>query len=128
MEQIDAQNITIDWINLNSSLNMIIVLLKNKDKKPQVKNGDKVCLLGSYILRYSLMNSSTWDGQIRAFEELGYEILVLDIIDNSFDYILKRIIDFEPNLLWVAGFRGLLFLLINQITLKLSFSLFLKNP
>ena len=112
-EKIDENNFVIDWINLSSSLKMIQILLKNQYENPQTKNNIKVCLLGSYTLRYSLLNNATWDGQIRAFEKLGYNTLVLDIKDNSFNYILKRIIDFKPDILWTtgSGFRGFYFLI-----------------
>lgn len=110
MRKLDENNFVIKWINLSSSLKMIQVLAENQYENPSIKNDTKVCLLGYYTLRYSFLNSPTWDGQIRALEKLGYESLILDILDNSYQYIFKRIIDFEPDILWVAGRKTLDFL------------------
>ncbi len=100
---LDEFNFTIDWINLNSSFKMIQVLIRNQFENPIKKNGIKVCLIGNYTLRYSHLNSSWWDGQVRGFEKLGYETLVLDVKDNSFNYLMKSIKIFKPDILWIAG-------------------------
>lgn len=100
---LDELNFTIEWINLSSSLKMIQVLIRNQFENPIEKNGIKVCLIGNYTLRYSHLNSSWWDGQVRGFEKLGYETLVLDVKDNSFNYLMKSIKIYKPDILWIAG-------------------------
>jgi len=100
---LDEENFNIEWINLNSSFKMIQILLSNQFENPIEKKATKVCLLGNYTLRYTHLNSSWWDGQVRAFEKLGYELLILDIKDHSFNYLLKSIRLFNPDFLWTAG-------------------------
>jgi len=100
---LDEENFSIKWINLNSSFKMIQILLLNQFENPVEKKATKVCLLGNYTLRYTHLNSSWWDGQVRAFEKLGYDLLILDIKDHSFNYLLKSIRLFNPDIFWIAG-------------------------
>ena len=100
---LDKENFSIEWINLNSSFKMLQILLLNQFENPIEKKATKVCLLGNYTLRYTHLNSSWWDGQVRAFEKLGYDLLILDIKDHSFNYLLKSIRLFNPDILWIAG-------------------------
>lgn len=100
---LDNINIAIEWETLNSTLQMIQVLLENRNEFPLERNGIKICLLGNYCLRYSHLTHSDWDGQIRAFDKLGYETLTLDMKDNSYEFVLKRIKDFKPDILWTGG-------------------------
>ncbi len=100
---LDKENFSIEWINLNSSFKMLQILLLNQFENPIEKKATKVCLLGNYTLRYTHLNSSWWDGQVRAFEKLGYDLLILDIKDHSFNYLLKSIKLFNPDILWIAG-------------------------
>jgi len=108
---LDENNFKIKWINLSSTLSMIQVLFENLYENPIIKNDPKICLLGNYTLRYTHLNSSWWDGQVRAFNKLGYNQLILDIKDNSFNYIFKCIKDFKPELLWIGGKRVIDFLI-----------------
>jgi len=100
---LDKENFSIEWVNLNSSFKMIQILFLNQFESPTEKTGIKVCLLGNYTLRYTHLNSTWWDGQVRAFEKLGYDLLILDIKDHSFNYLLKSIRQFNPDILWIAG-------------------------
>ena len=100
---LDKENFSIEWINLNSSFKMIQILLLNQFENPVEKKATKVCLLGNYTLRYTHLNSSWWDGQVRAFEKLGYDLLILDIKDHSSNYLLKSIKLFNPDILWIAS-------------------------
>ena len=100
---LDKENFSIEWINLNSSFKMIQISFLNQFESPVEKKATKVCLLGNYTLRYTHLNSSWWDGQVRAFEKLGYDLLILDIKDHSFNYLLKSIRLFNPDILWIAG-------------------------
>lgn len=116
---LDEINIEIKWINLSTSLKMIQILLKNKDSYQLNKNSTKVILLGNYSLRYTYLNNARWDSQARAFEKLGYNLQIIDFSENSFDYILKRIKLFNPNILWIGGKTGGDFLK--------TFAMFFKN-
>ena len=100
---LDKENFSIEWINLSSSFKMIQILLLNQFENPVEIKVTKVCLLGNYTLRYTHLNSSWWDGQVRAFKKLGYDLLILDIKDHSFNYLLKSIRLFNPDILWIAG-------------------------
>ena len=82
---------------------MIQILIFNQFESPVEKKGTKICLMGNYTLRYTHLNSTWWDGQVRAFEKLGYDLLILDIKDHSFNYLLKSIKLFNPDILWIAG-------------------------
>jgi len=117
---LDKENFSIEWISLNSSLKMIQILLLNQFENPAEKKATKVCLLGNYTLRYTHLNSSWWDGQVRAFEKLGYDLLILDIKDHSFNYLLKSIRLFNPDILWTAGKISISFLKENAEYFKSS--------
>jgi hypothetical protein len=100
---LDEFNFTIKWINLSSSFKLIQILILNQFENPIKKKKEKICLLGNYALRYTHLNSSWWDGQVRGFEKLGYKTLVLDVKDNSFSYLMKSIKIYKPDILWIAG-------------------------
>lgn len=103
LQYIDDSNLLLEWITLSSSFKMIQILIKNQNYFPIQKIDKKIVLLGNYTLRYSYLINARWDAQARAFERLGYDILILDIKDNSFHYILKRIKLFKPDILWTGG-------------------------
>jgi len=100
---LDEYNFPIEWINLSSTFKLIQVLVRNDFEKPLNFNGIKVCLMGNYSLRYTHLNNIFWDGQARAFEKLGYETLVLDVKDYSFNYLISALKRFKPDYLWIAG-------------------------
>jgi len=100
---LDENNMVFNWINLSSTFRMIQVSIKNQQNFPLNKNGKKILLLGVYSLRYTFLNNARWDSQARAFEKLGYNILILDIKENSFSYLIKCIKLYEPDILWIAG-------------------------
>lgn len=99
----DENNFPIEWINLSSTFKLIQILIKNDFEKPQESNGIKICLMGNYSLRYTHINNVFWDGQARAFEKLGYETLILDVKDYSYNYLISALKRFNPDFLWIAG-------------------------
>lgn len=103
LKYIDNSNLLLKEITLSSSFKMIQILIKNQDYLPTKKIEKKIVLLGNYALRYTYLINARWDTQARAFERLGYNILILDIKDNSFNFILKRIKLFNPDILWTGG-------------------------
>jgi ubiquinone/menaquinone biosynthesis C-methylase UbiE len=110
---LDEYNFTFDWINLSSSFKMIQVLIKNDNNYPLKKKKKKIFLLGVYTLRYPYLNDVIWDSQVRALEKLGYDLLIFDIKDHSFNYILKHIKLSNPDILWVSGKSAQKFLIQN---------------
>lgn len=100
---LDENNFPIEWINLSSTFKLIQILVKNDFEKSQESNGIKICLMGNYSLRYTHLNNVFWDGQARAFEKLGYETLILDMKDYSFNYLISALKRFNPDYLWIAG-------------------------
>ncbi len=100
---LDDNNLNFEWINLSSSFKMIQVLIQNQISFPVNKNNIRVLLLGVYSLRYVSLANARWDSQARAFKKLGYNTQILDIKDNSFNYILKYIKIFKPDILWIGG-------------------------
>jgi len=117
---LDEINCYIKWINLNQNFNMMQILLVNKPVIPLDKKKEKICLIGNYSLRYAYLNSAWWDSQERAFKELGYNLLTLDIKDHSYNYLLRSIKIFKPDILWVGGINGIDFLRKNSKFFKNS--------
>jgi len=107
---LDENNFPIEWINLSSTFKLIQILVRNDFEKPLNFNGIKVCLMGNYSLRYTHLNNVFWDGQARAFEKLGYETLVLDVKDYSFNYLISALKRFKPEYVWIAGKLAIEFL------------------
>ncbi len=103
VNMIDDMNFKIKSIYLSTSLNFILTTFYNKTYKPLKKKDVKIALIGNYTLRYSYLMNARWDSQARAIESLGYETLILDIKDHSFEYILNRLQLFKPNILWLGG-------------------------
>ncbi len=110
IKKLDDNNIAFKWINLSSSFKMIQVLIENKNSFPLENNKIKICLLGVYSLRYTFLSNARWDSQARAFKKLGYKIQIFDIEDYSFNYALKHIKKFNPDILWIGGKIGYDFL------------------
>lgn len=107
---LDEYNLAFDWINLSSSLKMMQILIKNQDNFPLEKSNTKVLLIGVYSLRYTFLNNARWDSQARALEKLGYTIRILDIVDNSFNYLLKYLKIYKPDILWIGSKEAYSFL------------------
>lgn len=107
---IDEYNFEIEWINLSSSFKLIQILIKNQYANPLLKKNIKIILLGNYYLRYSYLNNAWWDSQARAFEKIGYNTLILDFKEYSFNYLLKRIQLYNPEILLIAGKTAIDFL------------------
>lgn len=114
-ELFDESDITINEISLiesDQSFKRKILFSKIINDKPHVKNQNrKICAIGAFeSLSYHQLGFQ-WDGQRRAFEELGYEILFLDIRkDRHFDNLREKIVSFKPELLWISLKDGLPFL------------------
>ncbi|GEM_PF-3454088 len=81
----------------------------------------KICILGSYKNRYKELGF-TWDGEARAFINMGYETLNIDIRHSLNSLItLHKIKKFRPDYIIAALKDGLPFLIkYNQILRKLN--------
>jgi len=78
---------------------MLKVLCTNKS--PVIKNGKRICALGAYDIRYDQLGFH-WDGQARAFQELGYDTLLLSIRDSDYNNLKQQILEFKPDILWLG--------------------------
>ena len=110
VKKLDDYNLAFKWINLNSSLKLIQVLIENKNNFPLENNRIKICLLGVYSLRYTFLSNARWDSQARAFKKLGYIVQIFDIEDNSFKNVFKQVKKINPDILWIGGKIGYDFL------------------
>jgi len=108
---LDDNNVKFDWINLSSSFKIIQILLNNNNNFPLIKKDPKFLLLGNYSQRYTFLNNARWDSQARAFAKLGYNFHVIDIRDYSFQYIIKKINYYKPDIIWIGGKDGIKFLM-----------------
>jgi len=104
----DSLNIQIDWIDLEEredkyrKHNMLKALLTNKPAF-QKKQERKICAIGGYELYGYTQLGFHWDGQARAFKELGYETLLLDIRkDKNYANLRSKILEFQPDILWLG--------------------------
>jgi len=106
VELIDNLNITIDWMRLEEredkyrKHDMLKAMLRNKLASPRQKHS-KICALGAYALHGYTQLGFHWDGQARAFKELDFDTLFLDIRkDTNYENLRSKILDFEPDFLW----------------------------
>jgi len=105
-ELLDKLNFSIDWLELEEredkyrKHNMLKAMVVNKPAF-QPTQQKKICAIGGYELyRYTQLGFH-WDGQVRAFNELGYETLLLDIRkDTNFANLKAKILEFHPDILW----------------------------
>lgn len=73
-------------------------------KKEKITRKEKICCLGYYSIRYTQLGYH-WDGQVRAFDYLGYnKNTYLDLRNESYFSLKKKILNHNPNILWV-GFQ-----------------------
>ena len=104
----DDLNIQIDWLDLEEredkyrKHNMLKALLINKPAF-QITQQRKICAIGGYDLYGYTQLGFHWDGQARAFKELGYKTLLLDIRkDKNYENLRAKILDFQPDILWLG--------------------------
>lgn len=69
----------------------------------------KVCALGEYFI-CGEEPGFHWDGQARAFEALDYNTLFLDLRRTPLQINKGRILEFQPDILWIGLKEGLLLL------------------
>ena len=107
-ELFDKLNISFNWIELEEredkyrKHNMLKALLTNEPAFKITKQ-KKICAIGGYeSFGYNQLGFH-WDGQARAFRELGFETLFLDIRkDQDYENIKTKILDFKPDILWLG--------------------------
>jgi len=97
-ELIDGNDLEIKWVNLDSSLKFVKMLIINESPYPSQISPIKIAVLGNLETRYSQLNSF-WDGQIRALIKLGYNPLLLDFRTTPFIEILRKIKLYQPDYL-----------------------------
>ncbi|QTA79479.1 SAM-dependent methyltransferase, type 11 [Desulfonema limicola] len=103
---IDSVNLSFDWIDYEERsdkyrrYDMLKAMVVNKPGF-QVLKKTKICAVGAYELYGYSQLGFHWDGQSRGFKELGYETLLLDIRkDVNYENLRKKIIDFQPDIIW----------------------------
>lgn len=73
-----------------------------KKEKVYLNITKKVCGVGAYNVSYNMLGFH-WDGQIRAFKGMGYNFLGIDIREHdSFKENIKKIINYNPDYLWLG--------------------------
>jgi predicted SAM-dependent methyltransferase len=72
----------------------------------------RICAVGAYGMRYAQLGFH-WDGQARAFEALGYTPLLLDVRRDTYENLRSKIIEYNPDILWL-GLKECLPLLIQM--------------
>ena len=107
-ELFDKLNIHIDWMELDERSprsrkdQLLKAMLINRPSFQRIQQ-KKICAIGSYEhFQYSHLGFH-WDGQSRAFRELGYEVLLLDIRkDKNYKNLRSKILDFKPDIMWLG--------------------------
>lgn len=107
-ELFDKLNYSFKWVELEEredryrKHNMLKAMLINKPAF-QTKQQRRICAIGGYEHYGYTQLGFHWDGQTRAFRELGYETLFLDIRkDKNYENLRAKILDFRPDILWLG--------------------------
>ena len=102
----DEFNISFDWIDVDEredkyrKHNLLKALLRNKFQNDPQQN-KRICGMGAFVSNGYTQLGFHWDGQTRAFRELGFQTLFLDIRKNkNYEILRQKILDFEPDILW----------------------------
>jgi len=104
-ELLDEQGLSIEWMDWEIRTDayrehdMLKVMCTNKPKI--YHQNRKICAIGAYSIRYDELGFH-WDGQIRAFHSLGYNPLFLDIRRDTYKNLREKIIEFNPDILWLG--------------------------
>jgi len=104
-ELLDDQGLSIEWMEWEKredkyrQHDMIKAMVSNKEGR-RVKDR-KICAVGAYGMRYDQLGFH-WDGQVRAFHALGYAPLFLDIRQDTYENLRRKIIEFNPDILWLG--------------------------
>ncbi len=108
-ELVDDIQLEIKWMTLDTTFNLIKLLLINEPPFPSKVKPIKIAVLGNIDTRYAQLNSF-WDGIIRALIKLGYKPLLLDIRTIPPSEILRRMRKYAPHYLFTGLKRSLFFL------------------
>lgn len=102
---IDEMNLSIEWMDSEERKDkyqkhdMLKTMVSNRPAFQATKKR-KICAIGAYDTRGYTDLGFHWDGQARAFKELGYKTLLLDIrMDNNYQNLRAKILDFHPDIL-----------------------------
>ena len=102
---LDINDLSIEWIEWERRKDayrrhdLLKALCANKSRILDQKR--KICAIGAYSIRYEDLGYH-WDGQIRAFHSLGYDPLFLDIGRDTYENLRRKIIEFDPDILWLG--------------------------
>lgn len=105
-EFLDKIDLSFDWMELEKwgirlhGQNMLKAMIINKPAF-QLKQKKKICAIGSFEYFCYKQLGFHWDGQMRAFRELGFETLLLDIHRN-YETLRAKILEFSPDILWLC--------------------------
>jgi len=107
-ELLDNLDVAFDWVEIEErqdvyrSHNILKAMLRNHSQI-EIQEKKKICAIGAYeINRYTQLGFH-WDGQARAFKTLGYQTRLLDIRkDWNFENIRSKILEFQPDFLWLG--------------------------
>jgi hypothetical protein len=72
------------------------------NKALEIIQSRRICAIGGYETYRYIQLGFHWDGQVRAFKELGYNSLFLDIRKDTYENLRRKILDFSPDILWLG--------------------------
>lgn len=97
----DNNDLKIESIAIDNRKNFSQFYVTTSIKKEKPTRKEKICCLGNYSIRYTQLGYH-WDGQIRAFNYLGFKNnLYLDLKVETFFSLRKKILKYNPDILWV---------------------------
>ena len=97
----DNNNLKIEKIAMEKEKKVVHYYISTSVKKDITPRKEKICCLGNYTIRYKQLGYH-WDGQIRAFYDLGFKKnQYLDLKTENFVSLKKKILKYDPNILWV---------------------------
>ncbi len=105
VELLDEQGLSIEWMDWERRTDayrehdMLKVMCTNNPNT--YHQNRKICAIGAYSNRYDELGFH-WDGQIRAFHSFGYNPLFLDIRRDTYENLREKIIEFNPDILWLG--------------------------
>ncbi|MBU1863270.1 MAG: glycosyltransferase [Candidatus Omnitrophica bacterium] len=68
----------------------------------QKRSKKRVCVFGQYIVLRYLHLGLDWDGLVHAFDELGWDYLLLECMRNmDYDLLRKAVLEYKPDYIFV---------------------------
>jgi predicted SAM-dependent methyltransferase len=97
------ERMTLGEVEVNGHNHDIITVILARAATPVAKKRKRICCIGGYDnYGYSQLGFH-WDGQARAFKQLGYDTMLLDIRkDGNYENLKSKILNYQPDLIWLG--------------------------